>query len=177
MKIITIVTLFAFVLFSFAFPDLILAESSSGVVNISAHVAGCGDAIIQTGEECDGPNLNGQTCGSQGFSTGSLSCTASCFLNTSACTNVASSPSVGSISGGTIRDFFKDFLPPFFKPEPGFIPSKADINNDGVVDLVDLSILLYYYNKTADVQTRYDFNEDGKVDLIDISILLYYWTG
>jgi uncharacterized protein (TIGR03382 family) len=45
----------------------------------------CGDGNVDAGEECDGLNLNGETCSSQGFDGGSLSCS-SCSFDTSSCT-------------------------------------------------------------------------------------------
>jgi hypothetical protein len=45
----------------------------------------CGDGIIDAGEACDGANLAGQSCVSQGFDAGSLSCAATCTFNTGAC--------------------------------------------------------------------------------------------
>jgi len=56
---------------------------------------------------------------------------------------------------------------------PGIILN-GDLNDDAKVNLVDFSILLYYWG-TTDV--RADQNGDGKVNLTDFSILLYYWTG
>lgn len=53
----------------------------------------------------------------------------------------------------------------------------ADINCDGEVDLVDLSILLSFWKQTNPSQTRSDINSDTKVDLIDFSIMMFYWTG
>jgi len=50
----------------------------------------------------------------------------------------------------------------------------ADLNKDGRVDLVDFSILLYWW-KTDDSCS--DQNQDGIVDLQDFSIMMYYWTG
>jgi hypothetical protein len=47
----------------------------------------CGDGAVGGSEECDGVNLNGETCGGLGFSGGSLSCTGSCTFDTSACTS------------------------------------------------------------------------------------------
>ncbi len=38
----------------------------------------CGNGAIDAGEVCDGGNLNGQTCASQGFDGGSLFCNANC---------------------------------------------------------------------------------------------------
>ncbi|TXD33907.1 hypothetical protein FRC98_20130 [Lujinxingia vulgaris] len=47
----------------------------------------CGDAEVnQSSEECDGADLNGETCITQGFDGGSLSCNTSCGFDTSACT-------------------------------------------------------------------------------------------
>ncbi len=48
----------------------------------------CGDGIKEgTAEECDGSDLGGATCQSSGFYSGTLSCSASCTLDTSGCTN------------------------------------------------------------------------------------------
>jgi cysteine-rich repeat protein len=47
----------------------------------------CGDGQIVGGEECDGANLNGETCITQGFTGGTLSCSASCTISTSGCTS------------------------------------------------------------------------------------------
>ena len=53
---------------------------------------------------------------------------------------------------------------------------KGDSNNDGRVNLIDFSIMGYWY-KRAKPPANVDLNGDGKVDLIDFSILAYYWTG
>ena len=45
----------------------------------------CGNGNLDGGEACDGANLGGQSCASQGFDGGSLSCTGACTLNTSGC--------------------------------------------------------------------------------------------
>jgi hypothetical protein len=47
----------------------------------------CGNGTIDDGEECDGGNLGGATCSSEGFFGGTLSCSSNCTLNTSQCTN------------------------------------------------------------------------------------------
>ena len=54
-------------------------------VDIVATVPGCGDSVIQSGEQCDGSNFGGATCSNIGFTTGSLSCSSVCTLITSAC--------------------------------------------------------------------------------------------
>ncbi|MBU1242590.1 DUF4215 domain-containing protein [Myxococcota bacterium] len=48
----------------------------------------CGDGVVQTafGEQCDGADLDSQTCRSRGFFTGELACTAGCAFGP--CRNV-----------------------------------------------------------------------------------------
>ena len=48
----------------------------------------------------------------------------------------------------------------------------ADINNDNVVNIFDLSTLLSKWNTT---DTTSDLNEDGTVNIFDLSILLSKW--
>jgi len=59
-----------------------------------------------------------------------------------------------------------------YKPEE--ICPKADFNKDGRTNLIDFSILLYWWGK---YNPCVDQNGDGIVNLPDFSILLYYWTG
>jgi hypothetical protein len=59
-----------------------------------------------------------------------------------------------------------------YKPEE--ICPRADFNKDGRTNLIDFSILLYWWGK---YNPCVDMNGDGIVNLPDFSILLYYWTG
>ncbi|HEV8580425.1 MAG TPA: S8 family serine peptidase [Thermoanaerobaculia bacterium] len=45
----------------------------------------CGNNLREGSEQCDGPDLGGQTCQSQGFSGGALGCNGDCTFNTSGC--------------------------------------------------------------------------------------------
>lgn len=71
-------------------------------------------------------------------------------------------------------------LPPYKLPiPPPLVPPSyqcIDFNGDYRVDIVDLSILLYYYNGPPEVEC-YDLNNNGLVDFPDVSILMYYWTA
>ncbi len=47
----------------------------------------CGNGIIEGDEQCDSSNFNEQTCSTFGYSLGTLSCTPSCTIDTSNCSN------------------------------------------------------------------------------------------
>jgi hypothetical protein len=58
------------------------------------------------------------------------------------------------------------------------VPINADLNRDGRVNLVDFSILLFWWNTNGgDSNPPADINRDGRVNLVDFSILLFNWTG
>ncbi|MBI3588894.1 MAG: hypothetical protein HY093_00560 [Candidatus Liptonbacteria bacterium] len=54
---------------------------------------------------------------------------------------------------------------------------KVDLSGDCKVNLIDLSILLYYYERSGPGVAQYDFNENLTVDFPDISVMMFYWSG
>jgi hypothetical protein len=62
------------------------------------------------------------------------------------------------------------------KAETGSL--SADLNRDGKINLIDFSILLFWWNTNGgDSNPPADINRDGRVTLTDFSILLFNWTG
>ena len=56
--------------------------------------------------------------------------------------------------------------------------SNSDLNRDGEVDLIDFSILIFWWQTTGgDSDPPADINGNGNVSLEDFSILLFNWTG
>jgi hypothetical protein len=53
----------------------------------------------------------------------------------------------------------------------------ADLNFDEKVDIVDFSILLYFWEQTNPKNQCTDINSDGIVDIFDFSLMAYQWTG
>jgi len=53
----------------------------------------------------------------------------------------------------------------------------ADLNFDGEINLIDFSILLYFWGQSDPSNRCADINFDGIVDLVDFSIMMYWWTG
>lgn len=56
----------------------------------------------------------------------------------------------------------------------GVVCKIADLNCDGRVNIIDFSILMFYWNKT---EPKADINGDGRVNVIDFSIMMANWTG
>ncbi|MBI4713601.1 hypothetical protein HY771_00195 [Candidatus Uhrbacteria bacterium] len=79
----------------------------------------CGDGFIDPDESCDGDNnLGGATCVSQGFASGTLTCSSACAYVTSACVSgggggggggggasVSSKPSAPAVNSSVPSDF------------------------------------------------------------------------
>ena len=53
----------------------------------------------------------------------------------------------------------------------------GDINNDKKVNIVDFSIMLFFWNQRSPSNPCADINADGAVNLFDFSIMLFWWTG
>ena len=54
--------------------------------------------------------------------------------------------------------------------------SRGDLNGDGRVNIVDFSILAYWYGRPSP-PVQIDLNGDGKINLVDFSIMAFYWNG
>ncbi len=53
---------------------------------------------------------------------------------------------------------------------------KCDLNNDSRVNLIDFSIMAYWYKRTG-FPEKVDLNTDKAINLTDLSILAFCWTG
>lgn len=88
--------------FYFLLSSSVLADGGGVTLTVTVS-ASCGNGVVGTGEQCDGSNLAGATCVSQGFASGTLSCNANCTFNTSSCVSaLVSAPSGGGGGGGSI---------------------------------------------------------------------------
>ncbi len=60
----------------------------------------------------------------------------------------------------------------------GKATSNSDLNRDGKVNLIDFSILIFWWSSTGgNSNPPADINQNGRVGLEDFSILLFNWTG
>ncbi|MCA9719271.1 MAG: hypothetical protein H6713_36660 [Myxococcales bacterium] len=63
------------------------AGASGDTEQTTATLESCGDGLVDPGEECDGTNLAGATCQSEGFGKGGLLCNPDCTLDTQHCSS------------------------------------------------------------------------------------------
>ena len=61
------------------------------------------------------------------------------------------------------------------------LPVRGDINKDGKVNVVDFSIISYWYKRPLvgaikEIEKN-NLNGDGMIDMVDFSIMAFYWTG
>ncbi|HUC20595.1 MAG TPA: dockerin type I domain-containing protein, partial [Candidatus Polarisedimenticolaceae bacterium] len=52
------------------------------------------------------------------------------------------------------------------------IVKAGDVDGNGVIDIIDLSILVSRYGQSGVTRAQGDLNNDGAVNIIDLSILL-----
>ncbi len=79
-------------------------------------------------------------------------------------------------SGDLVETTFSGYT--FYGVGQSVAPRSSDLNRDGKVNLVDCSILLYWWNTDGgNSNPPADINADGKVSLTDFSIMIFNWTG
>jgi cysteine-rich repeat protein len=60
----------------------------------------------------------------------------------------------------------------------GTVTTPSDLNRDGKIDLIDFSILIFWWGTDAgNSDPSADINGNGNVGIEDFSILLFNWTG
>lgn len=104
----------------------VVEDSAAGSVTVTVTVSFvCGNGVARGGEQCDGGDLAGQTCESQGFTGGTLSCSADCGLDTSGCTTTTPDPNATSTPGGGGGGATRT-------PTPALTPTPANTATPGI---------------------------------------------
>lgn len=87
-----------------------------------------------------------------------------------------STPSPSPCPGGVVG-FFTDLIfncptpAPTSTPQAALVAGSGDGNNDGKIDLVDLSIFFSNFAKTENVNRAVDLNSDGVINAVDFSLM------
>lgn len=102
----------------------------------------CGDGFVDPGEDCEGTDLNGGTCSSEGFDSGSLSCNSSCAYVTSSCESDSDGGGGGGGGGGSSSSSSSSGSAP---SSPSLSSGVETVEDDGedVVVSFDNTVTLY----------------------------------
>lgn len=76
---------------------------------------------------------------------------------------------------GEYSDFSKELSFEIF-PTQTIECRGADLNLDGKIDIIDFSILLYFWGQKNPINNCANINDSDTVDLVDFSIMMYYWS-
>jgi hypothetical protein len=116
----------------------------------------CGNGAIDNNEQCDGSNLNGQSCSSFGYSQGTVSCTASCTLVTTQCSNPPPQQSnSGGSSGGSGGSSSGYIVPPQI-----ITPAELLIVDNGASGIIEPEVV-EETQPVADVIVLTNTTDDG----------------
>lgn len=178
-------------------------------ITATVRISVCGDSVVEYPEDCEGADLNGEDCVSQGYLEGTLTCDIACSFDTTGCTltpTPTATPTQSSSSTSTTST----------TTETTTTAKKEDNLVKEIIRKIDLKLKLIQKNFDADssgkievyelyntvktwvedwkinieVETAFakgeisekevtkpekcDLNNDGVCNVIDLSILLYY---
>lgn len=192
--------IFLILYLSWSFKEPVTAqESASQQITATIKISICGNGIIEEGEDCEGKDLNGQTCLSRGYAGGTLSCDIACAFDTYGCltSTLASIPTAELTSTPTPAPVIETPTPTSVSTLP-VIPAVVaifDIDGSGRIEITEVFTAVKSWvdewrealkeeiaiargevapGATPRRTEKCDLNRDQRCDLIDFSILLYY---
>ncbi|PIY81755.1 hypothetical protein COY79_00975, partial [Candidatus Pacearchaeota archaeon CG_4_10_14_0_8_um_filter_35_169] len=136
----------------------------------------CGNGNIDSGEDCDGVNLNGQTCELQGYLGGELSCNADCTFNYDLCQEVLNDCSFdyGIVKLGDFEDYCTRTRDGNIAPGIVKIPY-IGFHNAGARDVQYTSPMgAKFHRKIAAWHQAYNPDGSVKTDAFDSDITTFY---
>ena len=83
-----------------------LGDGSSDADVVDATGSVCGDQVLQEGEDCDGTDLGGRSCVTEGWVAGHLACDEVCRLDASDCRNSCGIGPSGPCPASSVQDDF-----------------------------------------------------------------------
>jgi len=141
-----------------------------------------GDVVIVSGQAVPNARVELHVNNSERVSTttSGVSGSWSISLNTGLLRVAEHTLRARSVSGNlplTTQSSFSSALQLFVGVD-GKVTRPSDLNRDGKVNLIDFSILIFWWGTNAGNSTpSADINGNGRVGIEDFSILLFNWTG
>ncbi len=141
---------------------VIVYADTQNNINTTIKISVCGNNIIEGGEDCEGVNLNNQTCETIGYGPGTLSCDIACSFDTYNCspaptptftptpTPTLSPTSTPTPTPGTTTNSSSSITPTTSQSTPTITPTQTttpilppfvlrlDPNNDGRISIKEV---------------------------------------
>jgi len=158
-----IFVIFLLLLFSssiYAKKDSSTHQDVEAVVDLSV----CGDGIAEEPEDCDGQDLNNETCGSLRYRNGELSCDIACEFDLASCSGTLSTltPTPTSTTESTSQTSSSN---------------SSDQSNNGKSQINFVKeILRQIDSKLKTIQLRFDFDSSGKVEVYELYNTVKTWV-
>lgn len=106
----------------------------SDYLNATIRISVCGNGLVEGGEDCEGADLNHQTCESLGFGPGVLSCDIACIFDTYDCSPAPTpTPTPSSPPTPTVTPTPTSAISP--TPTPGAASAASLTISDTAADL------------------------------------------
>lgn len=174
------------------------AQSASDSIDATVKLSVCGDGTIEGQEDCEGVNLNGQSCEGLGYTSGTLSCDISCAFDTSNCISPTPTPTFTPTPTPTPTNTPTPTATTTVTPTPG--PSSGSSGTSGdsgssssnstivnsVAQVVETAISTLTQSLSGAGQTvirlpvtlnRYDFDNDGVITETEVFSAVGLWVS
>lgn len=162
--------------------------SSSDKVSATIKISVCGNAIVEGSEDCEGVDLNGQTCESLGFGPGTLTCDIACSFDISNCSPApTSTPTPSPTPTSTPAPTSTPTPTPTPGPNPTSAPQEV-VNPTSAPQTVIMStpavketstarpLLPQIFNAVPAVVVTFDTDGDGKITAPEIFASVKAWV-
>lgn len=137
-------------------------------VHVTAQVRGCGDAILDSNEQCDGNPVSHNSCSNLGFSGGTLGCTNTCGYDTSSCYLVQNSGLTPGSSGNSyISNILRELAAAKLPKNSVIFEGKTDPGS---------TVRLYDKNDKVVASTRSDTGGNYSVSAVNLKNTNNFFT-
>jgi hypothetical protein len=139
---------------------VIAQESALKQVTATIKISVCGNGIIEGGEDCEGEDLNGQTCINLGYAGGTLSCDIACTFDTLNCIITTSTPTPTPIPTST--------------PSP--TPVAATVNPALVSTSIPAPLTPVPTLAIPDIVAVFDIDGSGRIETTEVFTAVKSWV-
>jgi len=179
--LICVIVFLTLVITSFLVREEVKADLSTSV-NTTTKISICGNGVVEGGEDCEGIDLNGQTCESLGYGPGTLSCDIACSFDTYNCSPAPTpTPTPTPIPTPTSTPT----PTPTMTPTPTLTPTPVPTTTSLVSSVTSTPTIASVSTPTLTPTPKpilppalqiFDFGGIGKIQIADLAVVVRIWV-